>query len=401
MSIEVEQKNDAMELLHPTKNWRHNMHKLIDRFIEKLMTQSTPEAPLWNIESVKQGKKPHWNYIDGCMMTSLLSLYDETKDHRYLNFVKSFVDFYVSDDGALLGYDEKNYSTDDICESRVLFRLYDLFKEEKYFRAIEKTYRQVKYQPRTFEGNFWHKLIYPHQVWLDGLFMAQPFYVKYETRFNQKKNYQDIISQFQVVRKRMFNETKKLYYHGYDASRSIFWADKTTGLSKNFWLRAMGWYVVAIADVYEDFEDIDIKENFFKPLLIEIIDGLLMYQDQSSKLFYQIVDMKDLEGNYLEASGSALISYAILKGVRLHALPMSYQQKGIEIFEGITKRYLREVDGDLNMSGICLVAGLGPENNLRRDGSLAYYLSEPIVENDAKGVGPLIMAYTEIKKIKD
>lgn len=377
------------------------MHTLIDRFIEKLITQSTPEVPLWNIESVKQGKKPHWNYIDGCMMTSLLSLYDETLEEKYLSFVKSFIDFYVYEDGSIRGYDEKNYSTDDICESRVLFRLYDLFKEEKYLKAIERTYRQVKYQPRTYEGNFWHKLIYPHQVWLDGLFMAQPFYVKYESRFNQKKNYRDIVHQFETVRKRMFDEDKKLYYHGYDASRSIFWADPETGLSKNFWLRAMGWYVVAIADVYEDFEDENIKETFFKPLLLEIIDGLLLYQEPSSKLFYQIVDQKDLKGNYLEASGSALISYAILKGVRLGALPKAYQEKGLAIFNGITTMYLSEKDGDLNMGGICLVAGLGPENNLRRDGTLAYYLSEPIVENDAKGVGPLIMAYTEIKKIKD
>lgn len=377
------------------------MHTLIDRFIEKLITQSTPEVPLWNIESVKQGKKPHWNYIDGCMMTSLLSLYDETHEEKYLSFVKSFIDFYVYEDGSIRGYDEKNYSTDDICESRVLFRLYDLFKEEKYLKAIERTYRQVKYQPRTYEGNFWHKLIYPHQVWLDGLFMAQPFYVKYESRFNQKKNYRDIVHQFETVRKRMFDEDKKLYYHGYDASRAIFWADPETGLSKNFWLRAMGWYVVAIADVYEDFEDENIKETFFKPLLLEIIDGLLLYQEPSSKLFYQIVDQKDLKGNYLEASGSALISYAILKGVRLGALPKAYQEKGLAIFNGITTMYLSEKDGDLNMGGICLVAGLGPENNLRRDGTLAYYLSEPIVENDAKGVGPLIMAYTEIKKIKD
>lgn len=390
-----------MVQLHPIKKREIHMHTLIDRFIEKLITQSTPEVPLWNIESVKQGKKPHWNYIDGCMMTSLLSLYDETHEEKYLSFVKSFIDFYVYEDGSIRGYDEKNYSTDDICESRVLFRLYDLFKEEKYLKAIERTYRQVKYQPRTYEGNFWHKLIYPHQVWLDGLFMAQPFYVKYESRFNQKKNYRDIVHQFETVRKRMFDEDKKLYYHGYDASRSIFWADPETGLSKNFWLRAMGWYVVAIADVYEDFEDENIKETFFKPLLLEIIDGLLLYQEPSSKLFYQIVDQKDLKGNYLEASGSALISYAILKGVRLGALPKAYQEKGLAIFNGITTMYLSEKDGDLNMGGICLVAGLGPENNLRRDGTLAYYLSEPIVENDAKGVGPLIMAYTEIKKIKD
>lgn len=376
------------------------MYPLIDRFIEKLIRESTPDKPLWNIESIKQGKLPHWNYIDGCMMTSLLSLYQETKDQKYLDFVKSFIDYYVFDDGSIRGYHKENYSTDDICESRVLFDLYKIYREEKYLKAIELTYSQILTHPRTFEGNFWHKKIYPNQVWLDGLFMAQPFYTKYETFLNGKKNYSDIKHQFEIVRKRMFNESKKLYYHGYDTSKSMFWADKETGLSKNFWLRAMGWYVVSIVDVYEDFEDDKTRNSFFKPLLKEIIDGLLFYKDQSTHLFYQVVDMPHEKGNYLEASGSALISYAILKGSRLGALDSSYVSQGLKIFDGITKRYLKEVSGDLNLGGICLVAGLGPENNLRRDGTFAYYISEPIVENDAKGVGPLIMAYTEVLKVE-
>lgn len=377
------------------------MISLIDRFIEKLITESTPEKPIWNIEAIKQGKEPHWNYIDGCMMTSLLSLYHETHDTKYIDFVKKFIDFYVNDQGDIKGYHKENYSTDDICESRVLFDLYQIYGDTKYQKAIEKTYEQVKEQPRTFEGNFWHKKIYPNQVWLDGLFMAQPFYTRYETTFHNKQNYEDIKKQFEVVRKRMFNESKKLYYHGYDASKSIFWANPTTGLSQNFWLRAMGWYAVAIVDVFEYYEDDQVRQTFFKPLLKEMIDGILAYQDPKTHLFYQVVDQQQREGNYLEASGSALISYAILKGVRLNALDRSYQTIGLNIFNGITSLYLKEKDGDLNLGGICLVAGLGPEHNLRRDGSYAYYISEPIVENDAKGVGPLIMAYTEVIKIKE
>ena len=379
---------------------RKYMYPLIDRFIEKLIRESTPEKPLWNIESIKQGKQPHWNYIDGCMMTSLLSLYHETKDPKYIQFVKTFIDYYVFDDGSIRGYQIENYSTDDICESRVLFDLYKLFGDQKYEKAIDYTYRQILNHPRTYEGNFWHKKIYPNQVWLDGLFMAQPFYTKYETYRNHKKNYDDIKHQFEVVRKRMFNENKKLYYHGYDASKKMFWADKDTGLSQNFWLRAMGWYVVSIVDVFEDYDDHQTRETFFKPLLKEIVDGLLQYQDKKTHLFYQVVDMPLEQGNYLEASGSALICYAILKGVRLGALDANYVDMGLEIFNGITKTYLKEVHGDLNLGGICLVAGLGPENNLRRDGSFKYYISEPIVENDAKGVGPLIMAYTEVLKVE-
>lgn len=376
--------------------------QLIDNFIKKLIKNSTPDAPYWNIESIRQGKKPHWNYIDGCMMTSLMELHKETQNAVYLDFVKEFVDYYVFEDGTIRGYDISKYSTDDICESRILFDLYRLTNNEKYLKAIEYTYTHVKNQPRTAEGNFWHKLIYPNQVWLDGLYMAQPFYTRYNTFHKLYDNYQDTINQFKQVRNIMFNEEKQLYYHGYDATKSIFWADKTTGLSKNFWLRAMGWYAVAVVDVFDYMSDEEAqKHTLFPALLKEMIDGLLPYQDKESKLFYQVVDQGTREGNYLEASGSALLAFSILKGVRLGMLDQSYQAVGLGIFHGICDTYLTEVDGDLNLKGICLVAGLGPEDNLRRDGSYEYYISEPIVENDAKGVGPLIMAYSEVIKIHE
>ncbi|MDO9629796.1 MAG: glycoside hydrolase family 88 protein [Acholeplasmataceae bacterium] len=377
------------------------MYELINKFIDKLIHESTPDKPIWNIESINAGKAPHWNYIDGCMMTSLIELYKETNDSKYMNFVSKFIDYYVFEDGSIRGYQIENYNVDDICESRVLFDLYRLTNNKKYLKAIELTYTHIQTQPRTDEGNFWHKKIYPNQVWLDGLFMAQPFYTRYETKFNNKRNYSDIVNQFKNVRRLMFDENKKLYYHGYDSKKSIFWANPVTGLSKNFWLRAIGWFVVAIVDVAGYMDDEDIKNSFFSPLLKEIVDGLLAHQEQNSKMFYQVVDQRDREGNYLEASGSALVSYAILKGARLGLLSKEYEQIGLDIFNGIQKMYLTEKNGDLNLGGICLVAGLGPENNLRRDGTYAYYISEPIVENDAKGVGPLIMAYTEaIKALK-
>jgi len=375
------------------------MIPLIDRFIDKLIQESTPERPIWNIESIKSGKTAHWNYIDGCMMTSLIELYKVNKDQRYIDFSKRFIDHFILTDGTIKGYQIENYNVDDICEGRVLFDLYQMTGDIKYRHAIEFIYTHIKRQPRTKTGNFWHKLIYPNQVWLDGLFMAQPFYTRYETTFNNHLHYDDIIHQFENVRKNMFDEKKKLYVHGFDAEKSIFWADPETGKSKNFWLRAMGWYVVAIVDVMSYMEDSSV-ETFFKPLLKEIVDGLLQYQDPKTHLFYQVVDLADEPGNYLEASGSALISYAILKACRMQALDAHYQAKGLEIFHGIVDTYLSEKDGDLNLGGICLVAGLGPEHNKRRDGSYQYYISEPIVENDAKGVGPLIMAYTEVIQTK-
>lgn len=375
------------------------MYKIIDKFIDRLITESTPSEPIWNIENIKWKKEPRWNYIDGCMMTSLLSLYEFTKATKYLDFVIEFVDFYIDDNGIIKGYDKTHYSTDDVSESRILFDLYKYTKNEKYLKAIHLTYEQVKEHPRTKAGNFWHKKIYPNQVWLDGIYMMQPFYVKYETMFNNKINYDDIVGQIKLVRKLMFDEEKGLYFHAYDETKTMFWANKETGLSKHFWLRAIGWFFAGVTDVYEHLEDEDLRSDL-KDILISDIDSLLKYQDDKTKMFYQIVDLKDYKENYVETSGSLLIAYAILKATRLNILDKKYQEIGYEIFNGVVKNRLTEIDNKLNLTGICLVAGLGPENNLRRDGSFEYYMSEPIVENDAKGVGPLIMAYSEVLRAK-
>jgi len=376
-----------------------NIYDSLDRFIEKLITQSTPEAPIWNVEKLGGMIELSWNYIDGCMTTSLISLYRETKEQKYLDFLKQWTDHYVFEDGKIRGYDPTHYSTDDLSQSRILFDMYEFTGDEKFLKAIKYSFTQIEGQPRTNEGNFWHKKIYPYQVWLDGLYMMQVFYVRYEKMFNEGKNYNDTVNQFENVRRIMFDEGKKLYYHCYDESRTLFWANKETGLSPHFWLRAMGWYVAALADVSYYMDDPKHKA-YFGSLLQEIIDGLLQYQDAETKMFWQIVDLGGKEKNYLETSGSLLIAYAILKATNDGTLSKEYRQIGLDIFENVCKHRLTEVDGDLNLEGICLVAGLGPADNLRRDGTYEYYMSEPIVKNDAKGVGPLIMAYTEALKAK-
>lgn len=376
------------------------MYRLIESYIDTLLT-SQPDVPLWNIEAIKLGKKPGWNYIDGCITTALLDMYQVTGNSKYLDFVINFVDYYVDEKGDILGYHPDVFSTDDISESRVLFDLYKYTKKEKYLLAIDKVYEQIKVYPRTKEGNFWHKQIYANQVWLDGLYMIMPFYARYETEYNKMKNYNDIVNQFKNVRKIMFDDKKGLYYHAYDSVKKMFWADKKTGLSKNFWLRAIGWYTIALVDVFEIFDEQMYDERrYLGDLLKEIIENILKYQDPESKMFYQVVDKATVPGNYLETSGSAMISYAILKGCRLGILPKRYYKIGEEIFNGICGKYLTCKDGKLNLGGICLVSGLGPEDNLRRDGTFEYYISEPIVENEAKGVGPLVMAYVELKNME-
>lgn len=376
---------------------------LFERYIDGLLEKSTLDIPAWNIEKAREGKAAGWNYIDGCMILALLEIYSATGEKKYYDFADAFIDHRVQEDGSITGYSVDEYNIDNVNAGKTLFALYELNGKEKYRRAIELIYSQVKNQPRTEEGNFWHKKIYPNQVWLDGMYMGQPFYMEYETKFDQKKNYGDIFRQFSNVVKHMRDEKTGLYYHGYDASKSVFWCDRQTGLSQNFWLRALGWYSMALLDTLSKCEPDGGWEKEYETLqsvFLDLIRSMLRFQDESG-MWYQLPALGGVEPNYLETSGSAIMAYSLLKGVRLGFLPESYREFGLKAFSGICDRYLKEKDGQLSLGGICLVAGLGPASNLRRDGSFAYYMSEPVVEDDAKGVGPLLLAYTELRRLDD
>lgn len=368
----------------------------IERYVERILAESTPDKPLWNIEKIHQGKVNGWNYIDGCMMIALLNLHKITGDRKYYDFAENFLDYYVFEDGSLRGFKEADYNLDNICEGRVLFDVYKESGKEKYRKAIETLHGQLLRQPRTQEGSFWHKAIYPNQVWLDGLYMAQVFYARYTTEFEDGAAYEDIHRQFRTVRQRMYDPATGLYRHGYDASKTAFWAGED-GCSKNPWLRSLGWFSAALIDVtaeiapgHEEF-----REDMTS-IARELAENLLPYIDKNSGMLWQVPNQVGREGNYPETSGSAMVAYFYLKGARLGILDKSYAPVGAKIFQSICDRYLTETDGKLNLGGICLVAGLGPENNRRRDGSYEYYISEPIVENDAKGLAPFLMCYTEL-----
>ncbi len=367
----------------------------IERYVERIMAESTPERPLWNIEKIKEGKVNGWNYIDGCMMIALLNMHRITGESRYYEFAEHFLDHYVFEDGSLRGFKEADYNLDNICEGRVLFDVYRMSGKEKYRKAIETLHGQILRQPRTHEGNFWHKAIYPNQVWLDGLYMAQVFYARYTTDYEGGAGYGDILKQFSTVREKMFDPETGLYRHGYDASKTAFWAGED-GCSRNPWLRSLGWFSAALIDVTAEVGDRD-PEFTAKMTSIakELAENLLPYIDKESGMLWQVPNQVGREGNYPETSGSAMVAYFYLKGARLGMLDKSYAAIGEGIFQAICDRYLTETEGRLNLGGICLVAGLGPENNRRRDGSYEYYISEPIVENDAKGLAPFLMCYTE------
>lgn len=373
----------------------------IKRFLDGLLRKSTPERPAWNHEVLLGHIPPVWNYIDGCMIKAVLEMHSITGDGAYLDFADAFIDYYVDAEGNPLGYVLDDFNSDSVNEGKVLFDLHRLTGKEKYRKAIDVLYRQIQTQPRTNAGNFWHKKIYPRQVWLDGLYMTLPFYAEYETLFNRGANHRDIVGQFDNVHALMRDAATGLLYHGYDEARQCFWADKETGCSGNFWTRSLGWYSMALVDTLEKFDPRHpSRGEGQKEQLRGVLDALLRVADGETGMFYQVTNMGGRPGNYLETSGTCAIAYTLMKAARLGFAPERFFAEGKRILQSVISRKLvAEGDGYV-LKDICLVAGLGVYpgrgDYKERDGTYEYYISEPRVDNDAKGVAPFLLAFTEM-----
>lgn len=376
------------------------MYQQIEEYILELIRLSTPRRTAWNMEKIREGRDVEWNYIDGCMLTALTAMTDITGDMRYLDFVEEVADCFVQEDGSILTYRPEKQELDSINEGRILFRMAEKTGKEKYRKAADRLRADLAAQPRTAEGNFWHKKVYPNQVWLDGTYMAMPFLALYEKHYG-RGDYSDILKQLRIIHGRMRDPKTGLYYHGYDCSRKAFWADPETGLSRNFWLRAMGWFSVALADLIEILPEEGEERQELAGMLQELMESLLTFADEKTGMYWQVADQGGRPGNYLETSGSAMIAFAMLKGCRLGVLEDRFREAGKKTFRGITDNYLKIRDGMIVLENICLVAGLGPESKPHRDGSYEYYISEPVVSNDAKGAAPFVLCYTEMRRLRN
>ncbi len=390
----------------------------LNNYINSLINSTKSYIPSWN----KEGFKGRWNYIDGVFLNSIISLYKETNNEIYKKFVIKYVNYYIDNNGSFINQknDESGYKEgelDSVCESRILFDLYEYTNDSRYLKAIENTYKSLCNIPKAYGTiNYSHKDIYLNQIWLDGMYMYIPFLARYANMTNNKSIFDDIKKQYEYIRNNMFDENKKLYYHGHDTTKTIFWADSKTGNSESFWLRSNGWFIVSLVDLLEYYPACSNRE-YLKELLNEAILGILKYQDEKSKMFYQLVDkgptlyfvdgsyLNGLKNNtygnkdssiknYLESSGSSMIAYSIMKASRLGYINKKYISNGIDIFEGIYNYCFK----NNSLNNICITAGLGPKEKLYRDGSIAYYLSEQVGSDDAKGVGPFIMAFIEYER---
>lgn len=337
-----------------------------------------------------------WHYEVGLMMKAFEDLYERTGDTRYADYVKHNLDQFIRPDGSIATYEMDDYNLDQIASGKALFGLYDRTGDERYRRAADTLRLQLEEHPRTTEGGFWHKRIYPSQLWLDGVYMAGPFLARYGVEYDDPVAVDEITHEILLVARYMRDPKTGLYYHGWDESRDQAWADPVTGLSKSFWGRAMGWYGMALVDVLDYLPSDHSERGAIIRLLQDFAGAVANVQDPVSGLWYQVLDQPQRPENYLEASASNMFIYTFAKGVRMGYLEPHYLDLARRAHAGVLDRFVRvDDDGYLSLEGTVSVGGLGGDD--MRDGTFEYYMSEPIRLNDNKGVGPFIMASLELE----
>ena len=340
--------------------------------------------------------EPKWDYVHGLVLTSFEALFKHTKDQQYYNYIKQYADATIDEKGSVASYKFDTYNIDMVTAGRILFNLHETSKDSRYATVLQLLRKQIEEQPRTASGGFWHKKIYPNQMWLDGLYMGEPFYAQYTVQYENGAKLIDIAKQFELIQKHATDPKTGLLFHGWDESKQMPWADKTTGCSPNFWSRSIGWYVMALVDVLDYFPKNHPKRNELIGYLNEISNSLVKFQDPSG-LWYQVTDKGGSEGNYLESSGSSMFAYAMAKGANKGYLPNKFKAIANKAFDGLTTRLIKtDSDGQIHITQACAVAGLG--GNPYRDGSYFYYVNERKKDNDPKATGSFILAALELNR---
>jgi len=345
--------------------------------------------------------KARWSYTNGLVLSAAIRVYEATKNQKIYDYTYAYANDMIDSTGTIKTYKFENHNLDMIKSGDVLLYLYPKTKEERFLKAIETLDNQMETQPKTSDGGYWHKKIYPHQMWLDGLYMAEPFHIRYAKEYikdeaKKQKIYNDIVLQFDLIQKHSYDKKTGLLYHGWDESKEQAWANKETGNSQHFWSRGMGWYGMAMVDVLDFLPENHPGRERIISYLNQYAEAVTKVQDKSG-LWWQVLDQGDREGNYLEATGSSMFVYTLAKGANKGYLPNKYLDIAKKGYDGLINNLISvEENGVVNLNKCCAVAGLG--GNPYRDGSYEYYVNEKIRSNDPKGTGPFIMASLELNK---
>jgi len=360
------------------------------KFAESEMKRA-PEA--WQLD---HGKRLYFGYAQGLGCLAMLKMWKQTGDEKYFNYVEQWTDTIINDKGEIHLYKVETYNIDYINSGKVLFDVYRKTGKEKYKLAMDLLVKQMKDHPRTLEGAFWHKLIYQHQIWLDGLYMGSPYLAEYAVTFNKPELLEDVIDQFYICAKHTYDPITGLYYHAWDESHKQKWANPVTGQSPNFWGRSIGWWFMALVDVLDYIPEDNPRRNGLLLMINGLAEVLPKYQDKNG-LWYQVMGLEDKEGNFPEASVTSMFMYSYAKAVNKGYLDKKYMAVAEKTYNGLMNNLIvKNADGTLTLTKCCAVGGLG--GNPYRDGSFEYYVNERMRDNDAKATGPFIMGCLELKK---
>lgn len=338
-----------------------------------------------------------WAYVPGMLLMAMARAGLLHEEPRYLSYMQRHMDTFIGEDGSICSYTLEEYNLDQINQGKNLFQLVRETGEERYAKAAHLLAVQLVGHPRTSEGGFWHKKVYPYQMWLDGLYMASPFLAEYARVFERPDLMDEAAHQLLLIERKTRDPRTGLLYHGWDESREQEWADSVTGLSSHFWSRAMGWYEMAVVDCLEHFPVDHPKRGTIIGIFQRLCQALARVQDQKSGLWYQVLDQGGRKGNYLEASGSCMFVYAMAKGLRLRYLEPSFEEIMLKGYEGILTHLAQEDERGVHLHGICHGAGLSKDRN----GSYDYYVSEAVVSDAPMGVAPFLLASLEVERYGD
>lgn len=344
-----------------------------------------------------------WNYTCGLELKAFVDVAGRYGKDDIFNYAEGWYDRIIDEDGTIDGYKIERYNVDHICPARTLFALYDKTGKEKYRKAIDLVKSQLDTHPRTQDGCLWHKAYYPHQVWLDGVYMAEPFYAEYISRYypedKKAEGYADVAGEFVKAAQHTYDPVTGLYRHAWDESKSMFWCNPETGQSEHCWGRALGWLMIATVDVLDFLPEETPGRSEMIQNLRHIYDILPNFADPETGLLYQVLDQPGREGNYLEATCNCMFAYAMLKGIRKGYLDASLKDRAVKFYDNVVKTFVTtDEDGTVSLNQCCSVGGLG--GGQMRKGDFDYYLSEPVISNDPKGIGPLIWAALEMELLK-
>ena len=353
----------------------------------------------WKDSFAIDNKPAKWTYDMGVILKGIEGVWMNTGNAAYYNYIQTQMDFFVKSDGTIKTYKFDDFNIDNINNGKLLLLMYRVTLKDKYLKAAKLLRQQLRQHPRNAENGFWHKKVYPNQMWLDGLYMAEPFYAEYAWLSHEDSAFNDIANQFLLCENQTRDGNTGLLYHAWDASKQAKWANPVTGCSQHFWARAMGWYLCALVDALEYFPENHPQKKNLIGVLSRLVNALEKQQDISTGLWKDVLNYQgpNKEKNYFETSASSQFVYAIAKGVRLGFLPSTKIEIAKRGYNGLVKNFIKTENGQTNLYGTVKVSGLG--GNPYRDGSFEYYMSEPVIMNDPKGVGAFLMATNEIETL--